>query len=250
VLWLMGKTLDLMRRAARRPLMVPMCALFGSHGRRFRFDPWGRYCYPNIHVGDDVNLGYRPILLALHSEIRIGNHVMFGPRVVVIGGGHNTTVPGRFMSDVLEKTGNEDLGVTIEDDIWVGAGAVILRGVRVGRGSVIGAGSVVTKSVPPYAIVVGNPARLIRFRWDVDTIVRHEQSLYPPEERYTRAQLQKWQATGSMLAPARNGAAAGDESEGGAGQTWGGSPHASCACRGSARRFDAGAASPSRKPNA
>jgi acetyltransferase-like isoleucine patch superfamily enzyme len=202
--WLMGKAIDVARRAVRRLLMTPLRALFGSHGKRFRFDPGGFYSYPNIHVGDHSNLGFRPILLAALSDIRIGNRVLFGPEVVIIGGGHNLTVPGRFMCDVFEKTGNEDLGVTIEDDVWIGARAVILHGVRVGRGSVIGAGSVVTKSVPPYAIVAGNPAQVIRFRWDVDTILQHEGILYPPRERYSREQLQTWQTAAAMLAPVRN----------------------------------------------
>jgi acetyltransferase-like isoleucine patch superfamily enzyme len=202
--WLMGKFIDFTRGAVRRLLMAPLRALFGSHGRRFRFDPGGFYSYPNVRVGDDSNLGFRPILIAALSEIRIGHHVLFGPEVVIIGGGHNTTVPGRFMCDVFEKTGNEDLGVTIEDDVWIGARAVILHGVSVGRGSVIGAGSIVTKSVPPYAIAAGNPAKIIRFRWDVDTILRHEGTLYPPPERYPREQLQKWQTAAAMLAPVRN----------------------------------------------
>lgn len=88
---------------------------------------------------------------------------MFGPGVVVIGGGHNSTAIGKFMSDVHERTGNEDLGVVIQDDVWVGARAILLRGVIVGRGAVIAAGSVLTKSVPPYAVVGGNPARIIKF---------------------------------------------------------------------------------------
>jgi len=205
MLRLVGKSIDLARRAVRRPLMVPLRSLFGSHGKEFRFDPGGFYSYPNIHVGDHSNLGFRPIVIAALSEIRIGNHVLFGPEVVIIGGGHNITVPGRFMCDVSEKTGNEDLGVTIEDDVWIGARAVLLHGVRVGRGSVIGAGSVVTKSVPPYAIVAGNPARVVRFRWDVDTILRHEDALYPPRERYSREQLQAWQTAAAMLAPVRQG---------------------------------------------
>jgi maltose O-acetyltransferase len=54
--------------------------------------------------------------------------------------------------------------IVIEDDVWIGARVTILGGVNIGTGAVIGAGSVVTKNVPPYAIVAGNPAKLIRYR--------------------------------------------------------------------------------------
>ena len=56
--------------------------------------------------------------------------------------------------------------VLIEDDVWIGARAIILPGLRIGKGAIVGAGSVVTKDVPPYAICVGNPARVIKSRID------------------------------------------------------------------------------------
>ncbi len=170
--------------------------LFGSHGRNFRFDPDGDYSFGSIRVGDDVHLGMRPTLNATRSCIRIGNKVMFGPEVTIRGGNHRTDIVGRFMFDVREadKRPEDDLGVVIEDDVWVGTRAVVLHGVTIGRGSIVAAGAVVTKSVPPYAIVGGVPARVLRFRWDVDTILRHEATLYPAGQRLERAALERWQS--------------------------------------------------------
>ena len=177
--------------------------LFGEYGAGFWFDPDGLYSYRNICVGDNVNFGIKPIIISELSRVDVGNNVMFGPEVVVVGGGHNIGVIGRFMIDVHEKTGNEDLGVIIEDDVWVGTRAIILRGVRVGRGSVIGAGAVVTKSVPPYSIVGGNPARVLSFRWNVESILEHEKMQYPSEKRITKHALDQWQNEKTMLPPTR-----------------------------------------------
>jgi acetyltransferase-like isoleucine patch superfamily enzyme len=193
----------LVGKVVKRIKMYLLRPLFGSYGKKFHFDPNGFYSFANIHVGEDVSLGLNPILLADLSHIRIGNHVMFGPEVAIIGGNHNTTIPGRFMTQVYEKNTNDDLGVVIEDDVWIGTRAIILRGVTIGRGSIVGAGSIVTKSVPPYAIVTGNPAHVVRFRWNVDIIISHEQVLYPLEQRLALSDLESVQNNKCMQAPRR-----------------------------------------------
>ena len=81
--------------------------------------------------------------------------------------------------------------VVIEDDVWVGANVTILKGVTIGRGSVIAAGGIVNKSTPPYSINGGVPAKTIRFRFTFDDILEHERILYPENERYTREELEK-----------------------------------------------------------
>ena len=176
---------------------------FGSGGKEFRFDPDGMYSFSNIFVGDSSNLGFRPIIMAGLSRVIIGNHVMFGPEVMIVGGGHNIGVMGKCMADVHEKSGNEDLGVVIGDDVWVGGRAIILRGVEVGRGAVIAAGAVVTKSVPPYSIVGGNPAAVISFRFSVEDILKHEMHLYAESVRFKRDELNSWQNDMAMLPPVR-----------------------------------------------
>ena len=172
----------LARYACHGLLVLLYRSRFRRRGARFHFDPRGTYSYENIECGDHVSLGDRSTLIATRSRIIIGNHVIFGPEVVIRGGNHRVDLVGRFMDTVTEaeKRPQDDRDVVIGDDVWVGTRAIILHGVTIGRGVVIGAGAVVTRDVPPYAIVAGVPAKVLRFRWDAETIVRHEAILYAP----------------------------------------------------------------------
>jgi acetyltransferase-like isoleucine patch superfamily enzyme len=164
--------------------MVLLRPAFGRHGNNLIFDPDDMLSYGNIEAGDDVSIGSGALFLASKSKIIIGNKVMFGPNVTVIGGNHNTSIVGRFMYDVTEKRPEDDQDVVIADDVWVGSGAIILKGVFVGRGSIIAAGAVVTRDVPPYTVAGGTPARTISTRFnDLETMISHERTLYPPEKR-------------------------------------------------------------------
>lgn len=171
--------------------MVIYRPLFGAHGKNFLFDPDGDYSYSTIFVGNDVFLGPKARLSAPRSSIVIGSKVMFGPEVCVMGGNHRTDIIGRFMADVVEedKRPEDDKGVVIEDDVWIGARSTILHGVRIGRGAIVGAGAVVTRNIPPYAIAGGIPARVLKWRWSIDSILRHEASLYSTERRLTPLEL-------------------------------------------------------------
>lgn len=168
---LLNSIMSLFVRFRRTIKAIAVVSRFGSHGRAFRFDPDGIFSYSSIHVGHNVDLGYRPILIAGRSTIRIGNNVMFGPEVTIRGGNHRIDLAGIPMAMVTEdlKRPEDDLGVVVEDDVWIGTRAIVLHGVTIGRGSVIGAGSVVTRSVEPYSVVGGNPARVIRQRFDAGT---------------------------------------------------------------------------------
>ena len=98
---------------------------------------------------------------------------------------------GKHIIDIgdVEKLPNQDLPVRVEDGVWCGANVTILKGVTIGRGSVVAAGAVVTKTFPPYSIIGGVPARFIKFRWTIDEIIEHEKLLYPKDNRMSRAQL-------------------------------------------------------------
>ncbi|MEG2321848.1 MAG: CatB-related O-acetyltransferase [Bacteroidales bacterium] len=173
---IMGMIIHHLRRIIYRSLTLYYRTLFKSYGNNFSFDPNGVYSFSTITVGHNVNLGYRPIILATRSEIIIGNNVMFGPEVTIRGGNHRIDIVGRTMISIKdhEKREIDDKGVIIENDVWIGTRAIILSGVVIGKGAVIAAGAIVTKDVPAYAIVGGNPAKIIKYRFSDDEIKKHE----------------------------------------------------------------------------
>jgi len=97
----------------------------------------------------------------------IGDDVMIGPDVMIFSQNHefqDVTKP------MMDQGFTHDQPVVIQDDVWVGARAILLPGVTIGCGSIIGAGSVVTKDVPPYSIIGGNPAKFLRSRQKIENL--------------------------------------------------------------------------------
>ena len=179
-------------RVLKRINMLIMIPAFKKHGRKFIFDPTDFFSYSNIEIGNYVSIGKGATFLASESKIIIGDKVLFGPNVTIVGGNHNTSVVGKFIYDVLEKRDIDDQDIIIEDDIWVGSNVVILKGVRLFRGCVIGAGSVVTKDIPPYSIALGVPAKVKSFRFSPEEILFHEEKLYPLDKRYSLSEMKNF----------------------------------------------------------
>jgi acetyltransferase-like isoleucine patch superfamily enzyme len=157
--------------------MYALQSQFRSCGRNVHFGRGCQFSYSTISLGHDVYIGPGATFMSALSRIEIGNKVLFGPNVTIMGGNHRTDLVGAYMYDVTEKLPDNDRDVIIEDDVWVGCNAIILKGVRIGRGSIIGAGSVVVKSVPPYTVYVGSPGLKTKARWDAGTIADHERIL-------------------------------------------------------------------------
>ena len=108
-----------------------------------------------IVIGDDVGISGSTITAL--KEVEIGNRVLIGSGVLITDNdGHATYPENRHLSNDIAAA-----KIAIEDDVFIGARAIILKGVCIGKGAIIGAGAVVTKNVAPYAIVAGNPAKVI-----------------------------------------------------------------------------------------
>ncbi len=115
----------------------------------------------SVELGDRSGLG---IECRISGKVIIGNDVMMGPRVCCFTANHafdRTDIPMDQQGFSPEKP------IVIEDDVWIGANCTLLSGVHVGTGAIVAAGAVVTKDVPPYAIVGGNPAKVIKYRKQV-----------------------------------------------------------------------------------
>lgn len=116
------------------------------------FDGW-------IKIGNNCTVNNYAILYG-HGGLEIGDNVRIASQVVIIPMNHIYEDP----DTPIWKQGIKAKGIKIEDDVWIGAGAKILDGVTIGKGSVIGAGAVVTDDIPTYSVAVGVPARVIKKR--------------------------------------------------------------------------------------
>jgi acetyltransferase-like isoleucine patch superfamily enzyme len=114
-----------------------------------------------MRLGNNSNIGPYSYI-GCSGYVEIGDNVMISPRVSIYSENHNTDTTAL----PIKEQGVTRSFVKIEDDCWIAANSVILAGVTIGHGSVVAAGSVVTKDVPPYSIVAGIPARIIHKRVD------------------------------------------------------------------------------------
>lgn len=109
----------------------------------------------NVHFGNKVYANFNLVLVD-DCDIYIGNHVMFGPNVVISSGTHP------IEPKLRRKQAQYNVPIHIKDNVWIGANCAIMPGVTIGENSVIGAGSVVTKDIPPNVVAIGSPCKVLR----------------------------------------------------------------------------------------
>ena len=131
----------------------------------------------NISIGKHVSIGPGAVFYSTVAQLEIGNYVIFGPNVTIITGDHRTDMIGKYISLITEeeKLPDNDKDVIIEDDMWIGTGVIILKGVTIGRGSIVAAGAVVTKHIKPYSKYIS--AEKCYRRFSDEEIKSHESLL-------------------------------------------------------------------------
>ncbi len=185
----------------------------------------GKYAYFQYKVKDKtLSLGYRgkhvmfgfpstiakPELVFLHDYSRLQrDHIIYNYTgkfvmkeysaasigLLVVTGNHKPTVGiPQYMLGV-SHINDKETDIIVEEDVWIGARVTLLAGAHIGRGAVIGASSLVNKEIPPYAIAVGSPTRIVASKFTIEQILEHERILYPENKRFSREYLEELFAT-------------------------------------------------------
>ena len=144
----------------------------------------------NLHVEDFVKIRYGLTIINANKEsVYVKKYTVIAPDVTIITNNHRSTVsiPQVILGE--SHINDKSADVVIEEDVWVGTRATILAGVKLGRGCIVAANALVAKSVPPYALVAGMPARIIGVKFSLSDIEKHEETLYPPNERIPHEEL-------------------------------------------------------------
>jgi acetyltransferase-like isoleucine patch superfamily enzyme len=152
-------------------IQFKICYPYVKHGKNVHVQWSTRIWSPHKHIifGNNVGIGAYCIL---GCDMEIGNNVMIGSGSGLVGSDdHMYNIVGKTM---WESPRGDKKKIIIEDDVWIGHGCTIISGVRIGKGSIVAAGSVVVKDVKPYSIVAGVPAKCIKMRFTEEEIKKHE----------------------------------------------------------------------------
>ena len=148
-------------------------------GERFVGYPYNIRGVENIIADEPMSIGPNSTIYTTRAKLIIKSHFIAGPNLTIITGDHHYMV-GKFIDQVKDedKLPENDPDIVIEEDVWCGANVTIMKGVTIGRGSIVAAGAVVTKSCSPYSIIGGVPAKFIKKKFTEEQIREHERILY------------------------------------------------------------------------
>jgi len=149
-------------------------------------------CPQNVFIYENTQI--QPGLFVINApteKVIIKKNSSLAANVTLVPNSHVCTVSiPQFLlgySHVNDKTAD----LVVEEDCWLGTGCIILSSANLRRGCVVGAGSIVTKEIPPYAVVVGSPARIIAVKFTIEQILEHEKNLYKETERFSYEYLKE-----------------------------------------------------------
>lgn len=143
----------------------------------------------NIDSGAYIMNGRARFIMKKNSGAAIGLLAVTGNHMSVVG--KNLKQVTDKVKDELDVHKEMDRDIIVEEDVWIGSHVTLLSGVRLGRGCEVGSGSVVRGAVPPYSIVIGNPCKVVGFRFTPEEIIEHEKVQYEENDRLPVELIQK-----------------------------------------------------------
>lgn len=151
----------------------------------------------NLIMDEDTNIDGSSVIMNSRAKFIMKKWSGAARELLVVTGNHMSVVGLHFkqvtdkVKDELDANHKMDQDVVVDEDVWIGARVTLLAGAHVARGCEIGSNAVIRGNTPPYAILVGNPAKVVGFRFTPDEIIEHEKVLYPEEERLPLDLLEK-----------------------------------------------------------
>ena len=149
------------------------------------YSPQNLFIYENSRLMQDICIINTP-----KEKVIIKKYTAIAARTTFVTNNHISTVTIPHFLLAPAHINDKSYDIIVEEDCWVGTGATLLAGAHLGRGCIIGAGSIVSKEIPPYAVAVGCPAKIIAVKFSVSQILEHEKALYSEEERFSKEYIE------------------------------------------------------------
>ena len=188
---MMLRFIEKIKRA--KSVFLPTRKSLGSSGSNTHIEFPVYISYPkNVFIESDtrIRIGTK-ILISENDTLTIKKYTVISVNCVIVTNKHNSTVCIPQILLGISGINDQHNNLVIEEDVWIGANVTIMGNANLGRGCICGACSTITKPVPPYALVVGSPAKIVGVKFSIDQILEHEKVLYPENERFSREYLEK-----------------------------------------------------------
>lgn len=145
----------------------------------------GLFMYENTRIMPNVHIINSP-----SEKVIIKKYSVIAANTTFVTNNHVSTlkIPQFLLGPSHINDKSQD--IIVEEDCWIGTGAILLPGAHLGRGCIVGAGSIVNKEIPPYAVVVGTPIKIIAVKFSIPQIIEHEKALYVENERLSKEYLE------------------------------------------------------------
>lgn len=146
---------------------------------------------PKLVYFESCRIRYNLKVINSTGKFIVKKYSAIAPNCTVVTGNHRPIVgiPQLYLNACHIK--DKETDIIVEESVWIGVNSTLLAGAHIGRGAIIGACSMVNRDIPPYAVAVGSPAKVIASVFTIEQIIEHEKQVYPEDERLSRQYLEE-----------------------------------------------------------